>query len=259
MFGLVSCGYRYVHAEGITIDRPNGAGNYAFVFFKNKSEVVLNGKSTIADGDTYILFSPSTPQYYRESELPFINDWFHLEGEGIAEFLSDIHFPLDTLVPAIDPLLITRSIMELQRVLRIGGPLGNRIIDAEIRNLFMKLSHLHEMPLPPDRQGRYYRQLSELRDEFYHSPHYHSTVENLALRVNLSKSYFQHVYKELFGCSVVADKINGRLEYAKYLLMNSTLSVSAIARRCGYEHDTHFMRQFKKFVGVTPGQFKSGA
>ncbi len=132
-----------------------------------------------------------------------------------------------------------------------------KIIDSDIRTLFMKLSNLLERAALPDKTSRYFRQFSELRGELYSSPQTHLPVEKIASRVNLSKSYFQHIYKELFGCSVVSDMINGRLEYAKYLLQNSSLSIAAISKMCGYENDTHFMRQFKRFVGVTPSQFRS--
>lgn len=255
MIELVKCGYRYAYANGLTISRPNGAGNYAFVFFKNKSEVILHGRSIIVESDTYILYRPTTPQFYREFELPYIDDWFH--AEGLEELLAELNFPLDTLIPAVDPLLISRSIMEMHRINKMGGPHAGRILDAEIRALILKLSNLHEMSLLTDRPSRYFRQFSELRDELYNAPQTHSSVDQLASRVNLSKSYFQHLYKELFGCSVITDMIHGRLEYAKYLLQNSSLSVSAIAHMCGYEHETHFMRQFKKFVGTTPGRFRS--
>lgn len=258
MISLISCGYRYTHPKGITIVRHKGAGNYAFVFFRNKSEVILNGKSLKADRDTYMLFKPTTPQFYRGIELPFINDWFHCEGGDLEDFLMGLRFPLDTLIPAADPSLISRSIMEMHRILKFGGPLTDCIIDSELRTLFMKLSNLHEMSLLTDRPSRYFRQFSDLRDELFNAPQLHFSVEQLAARVNLSKSYFQHLYKELFGCSVITDIINGRLEYAKYLLQNSSLSVSSVSEQCGYEHETHFMRQFKKFVGVTPGRFRSG-
>ncbi len=258
MITLVSCGYRYVYPDGLTIDRPDGAGNYAFVYFKNKSEVLLNGRRVIAEGDSYVLFRPSTPQYYRGVELPYADDWLHYEGDDLEKLLDELNFPLDTIVPASDPSLVSRSIMELHRVRQLGGPHKERIVDAELRALFMKLSNLQELSSLTNRSVRYFRQLAELRDELYNAPHVRSSVEQLAARVNLSTSYFQHLYKDLFGCSIVADMINGRLEYAKYLLKNSTLSVSAIAARCGYEHDTHFMRQFKKFVGSTPGRFKAG-
>jgi len=257
MIELLGCGYRYIHPHGLLIDRPQGSGDYAFVFFRNRSEVTVGQRRTVCERNSYILFGPSTPHSYRESELPFINDWFHCVGDGMRDFLDELRFPLDTLLPATDPSLISRSVMELHRIRKSGGPLQARIIDTEIRSLLLKLSNLQELPLT-GKKGRYYRQLSELRDEIYYSPQRRYTVDLLASRLNLSKSYFQHLYKELFGCSVVTDIINGRLEYAKYLLRSTAYSVSAIAAMCGYEHDTHFMRQFKKFVGVSPGRYKAG-
>lgn len=257
MIHLVSCGYRYVHPDGIRIERPSGAGNYAFVFFKSKSEFSVKGKRMAADSDTYILFGPSTPHHYEASDLPFVNDWFHCEGDEMRALLTELNFPVNTLIKAADPSLISRSIMELHRIQQLGGPLRERIIDAEIRALMLQLRNLQELSIHTEKHVRYFREFSEIRDEFYNSPQNHPSVQALASRLRLSKSYFQHVYKEIFGCSVVTDMINGRLEYAKYLLKNSSLSVSEIAYKCGYEHDTHFMRQFKKFTGVTPSQFKS--
>ena len=217
----------------------------------------MDGKPLAAEKNSYILFRPATPHLYRESDEPFLNDWFHCDGNDLLEFLTQLKLPLDTLIKATDPLLISGCIRELQSTSRLGGPLRDQIIDFDIRALFMKLSNLMEIAPLPNKTSRYFRQFSELRSELYSSPHTHLTVEQIASRVNLSKSYFQHIYKDLFGCSVVSDMINSRLEYAKYLLGNSSLSVSAISKMCGYENDTHFMRQFKRFVGITPSQFRS--
>lgn len=258
MIGLLSCGYHYVHPKGITIDRPSGAGNYAFVFFKSNSEVIVDGKLLAAEKNSYILFGPATRHLYRDVEKPFVNDWFHMEGSEIQGFLERLNFPMNTPVKAVDPLLITRCVMELQSINRLGGPLQNEIIDSEIRNLFMKLSNLLVRPANNNKASRYFRQFSELRNELYSSPQTHLSVEMIASRMKMSKSYFQHTYKELFGCSVIHDIINSRLEYAKYLLENSTLSVATISGMCGYDNETHFMRQFKKFIGVTPSHYKSG-
>ncbi|MGG1516339.1 AraC family transcriptional regulator [Paenibacillus oryzisoli] len=255
---LLSCGYNYIHPSGITIDRTAGAGNYAFVFFKSQAEVIVNGSRIAAPKHAYILFSPNVPHLYREMEMPFINDWFHFEGAQVEEFLAEVNFPLNQLVTAVDPHLIGRYVMELQSTKRSGGPLCDSILDADIRTLFMKLSNLQEKPAAADKARRYYRQFEELRSELYSSPQRHRTVDSLAASLNLSKSYFQHIYKELFGCSVVHDMITGRLEYAKYLLDNGSLSVAAIADLCGYENDTHFMRQFKKYEGMTPREYRSG-
>jgi AraC family transcriptional regulator, arabinose operon regulatory protein len=255
---LINCGYHYIHKDGITIDRPQGAGNYAFVFFRSRSEVIVEGQSMEVEKNSYILFRPSTRHLYRELEKPFINDWLHCHGSCLPEFLEEIRLPLDTPVQVDDSLFITRCIMELSSTDKMGGPLRQLIMESDLRGLFMKLANIRERTASlPEKSSRYLQQFSRLRNGLYSSPDTHQPVEKLAASVNLSKSYFQHVYKELFGCSVLQDMINGRLELAKYLLDNSSLSVTAISRMCGYENDTHFMRQFKKFIGTTPSQYKA--
>jgi AraC family transcriptional regulator of arabinose operon len=139
----------------------------------------------------------------------------------------------------------------------LGGAFRDEIINLDLMSLLAKLSHFQQRANLPEKTVRYFSQFSELRSELYNSPQTHVSVDELAVSVNLSKSYFQHIYKELFGCSVVWDMIHGRLEYAKYLLDNTTLSISAISQMCGYENYTHFIRQFKKFLGMTPGHYRT--
>jgi AraC family transcriptional regulator, arabinose operon regulatory protein len=255
---LLTCGYHFIHKDGIVIDRPNGSGNFAFVLFKSNAEVILNGNLIPVRKNTYILLRPHTPHLYRHVEKPFINDWFHLTGEEVESFLTEIGFSLDTPVQAEDPLLISKCIMELSSLLRQNSPLKERIIDCDLRSFFMKLTHLRNHTAVQEKNGLYLHTFSKLRNQLYSSPNSSYTVDMLASSVNVSRSYFQHLYKELFGCSVVTDLINARLDYAKYLLTNTNSSIGTIARMCGYENDTHFMRQFKKFIGVTPSQYKAG-
>lgn len=259
MIRLVSLGYHYSHRDGIMIDRPTGAGNYAFVFFKSRAEVSVNGHSEYVDKNHYIVFSPNTTHYYRDLEKPFVNDWFHCEGSCLEQLLDQLDFPLDKPVKAIDPHMISKRIMELQNTVREEGPFSGQIVDLELKSLLMRLGNSQAKTSVPEKAGRYFLPLSQLRNELYSSPSIRLSVEELASRVNLSKSYFQHIYKELFGCSVMTDMINGRLEYAKYLLINTQLSVAEIAKLCGYENETHFMRQFKKFVGMRPSRYKAAA
>lgn len=258
MLMLHSCGCHTIHDDGIVRNRPNGSGNYTFVFFKSSAELKLHNDRFSVEKNSFILFQPATPHLYRELESPFINDWFHCSGIELDSFLTQIQFPVDKIMRASDPLLISRFIRELQHTFRFGGTLRDAIIDCELRAFFMKLSDLQQRTAP-EKLSRYYIPFTELRNELYRSPPSDVSVAELAARLNMSKSYFQHIYKDLFHCSVMADVIHARLEHAKYLLEHSELSVAHIASLCGYENDTHFMRQFKKFVGVSPRQYKFAA
>ncbi|WP_037290078.1 helix-turn-helix domain-containing protein [Saccharibacillus sacchari] len=258
MIKWVSCGSRFTHKEGIHIERPEGAGNYAFVFFRSRAEVQINGRVEQAEPNSYILFSPSSAHAYRDLEKPFINDWIHCEEKGLKDWLEYLRFPVDQLMTSADPVLIPRCVLELQHTEREVGPYRDEIMDLELRSLFAKLANglVHEAA--PARTNRYAESLAQLRSELYGSPDARVSVESLAARLRLSKSYFQHLYKELFGCSVVTDMIRGRVEYAKYLLGSTRLSVGEIGRLCGYENETHFMRQFKQTTSVTPSAYRKG-
>ncbi|OAS21250.1 helix-turn-helix domain-containing protein [Paenibacillus oryzisoli] len=256
MIQLFTCGYNFVHGNGIVIDRPRGSGDYAFVLFKSRAELVLHGHLHTIEKNTYILMKPHTPHLYRHLDKPFINDWFHCSGNELESFLSEIGFPLDTPIYADDTMLISKCLMDMSNYLRQNSPLKERILDCDLQSLFMKLVNLRNQSAVHESKSQYLVPFTKLRNQLYSSPHSIYTVDKLASSVNLSKSYFQHIYKELFGCSIIMDLINARLEYAKYLLLNSNTSINLIASMCGYENDTHFMRQFKKFVGVTPSQYK---
>ena len=34
------------------------------------------------------------------------------------------------------------------------------------------------------------------------------------------------------------------------------MDIASVAALCGYENQLHFMRQFKKFTGLTPSQYR---
>lgn len=82
------------------------------------------------------------------------------------------------------------------------------------------------------------------------------SIDEMAAAVNMSRSGFQHLYKKMFGISVINDVINGRLERAKRLLSSTDLTVAEIASKCGYATEYNFMRQFKSRTGKTPTEYR---
>ena len=103
---------------------------------------------------------------------------------------------------------------------------------------------------------KYYSAFSELRTQIYNNPANNWSIPALADSLALSLSYFQHLYKQFFACSCQQDIISARLELAKYYLTGSDMSIRSLSDFCGYDNELHFMRQFKKFVGMTPTEYR---
>ncbi len=102
----------------------------------------------------------------------------------------------------------------------------------------------------------YYDKLLEIRKNIHSRPGEKWTVDSICSQVNLSRSYFQLLYRQTFGITCINDVIESKIKLACDLLSSTNDTVSAISLKCGYESDVHFMRQFKKLTGCTPSEYR---
>ena len=50
-----------------------------------------------------------------------------------------------------------------------------------------------------------------------------------------------------------------RIERAKQLLQDPAMRVHEVAEQVGYSDVAHFSKSFKRFTGMTPGEYRDGA
>ena len=99
--------------------------------------------------------------------------------------------------------------------------------------------------------------LRKLHKELHRDPGLDWNQTVMAERMNISVSYLQKLYKKQFGIRFIDDLVQARMEKAVMLLTTTDLRIGEIAEQCGYRHATHFMRQFKAQMGVTPSEYRS--
>jgi AraC-like DNA-binding protein len=80
------------------------------------------------------------------------------------------------------------------------------------------------------------------------------TVEEIAKHVYLSPTYLQSVFKEHFGIPLAEYVRSQKLKRAMDLLYNTERRISDIAYDSGFEHESSFIRSFKREFGMTPGE-----
>ena len=98
--------------------------------------------------------------------------------------------------------------------------------------------------------------LRKLHKELHRDPGLEWNQTVMAERMNISVSYLQKLYKKQFGIRFIDDLVQARMEKAVMLLTTTDLRIGEIAEQCGYRHATHFMRQFKAQMGVTPSEYR---
>ncbi|MCY9695700.1 helix-turn-helix domain-containing protein [Paenibacillus alginolyticus] len=78
----------------------------------------------------------------------------------------------------------------------------------------------------------------------------------LSEQFQLHASHVSRAFKEEFGEKFVDYLVKIRMEHAKKLLQSSRDSVQDIGSMVGYTHAISFIRAFKKYTGVTPGDYR---
>ena len=81
------------------------------------------------------------------------------------------------------------------------------------------------------------------------------TVAELAEVVAMSQSAFAHLFKSVTGVSPYQFVKRLRLDQARVLVVEEGRSVSEAAATVGYSSLSHFINEFKRHFGVTPGVY----
>jgi len=84
------------------------------------------------------------------------------------------------------------------------------------------------------------------------------SMSTLSRRVNLSVTRFRQLFKKELGLSPMQYIKRVRLERAANLLQTSFLSIKEVGFHTGLGDTSHFVRDFKKRYGLTPGEFRTG-
>lgn len=83
------------------------------------------------------------------------------------------------------------------------------------------------------------------------------SVSEISTALHVSHSYLSRVYKESTGYTLSERIKSVRLTKAGGMLLKTPFSAKEIGYSVGYRDDVHFLKEFKKFYGMTTKEYKS--
>jgi len=86
--------------------------------------------------------------------------------------------------------------------------------------------------------------------------HEQITLEVLSKEAGLSTFRIAHLVKEQTGKTVFQHIHQLRVQEAQRLLEQSDLSCTDIAYECGFGDQSYFIKQFRKWMGITPARYR---
>lgn len=84
----------------------------------------------------------------------------------------------------------------------------------------------------------------------------HISLERLLTELEISSSYLSHLFPKYFGVNFGEYIRKVKVDKATALLSNKNLALGQIAYDCGFADQSHFIRCFREFYGMTPSQYR---
>lgn len=85
------------------------------------------------------------------------------------------------------------------------------------------------------------------------------TLDMLAEIARVNKFYLAHSFKEEYGVSPITYQLNRRIEEGCYLLQQTDMSLTQIARVLGFSSPSYFSQVFRRCKNLTPSEYRKMA
>ena len=256
MYQITTGGCHARHAQGFIMSRENGLPRYVLLIVHSGGEFIIDGCSRSVAPRHAVIIAPHTPYQYLLATGDYMDDWLHFETDT-----PDLLPPCNQLFPIRNADMYTSLVQQLlwERSYTSDAAARSQNTDALFSVLCNHLTYdfrhnAQSTPMIP-----YEEELRRLRLDIQSHAGNEYSIAGCADKLHISISYFQSLYRRLFGISFQRDVIAMRIDYAKTLLETSDLSIADVGKNCGYQTEVHFFRQFKSHTGMTPREYRNNS
>lgn len=184
----------------------------------------------------------------------------------VLKDLSLPGLPLNTLTKASDPpvyyfaeersvvehmiLALYEQHMHAPASYNVCNPLANALLNLMYTKI---LSRQKAGTLVQKNNEEFIQSIIQFLDEHYQEP---LSLPELGKEFHISPSYLSHIFKTEMGLPPMKYLMNRKIGESQNLLMNTSLPITEISDGLGFNDSGHFSRTFKKYIGITPSEYR---
>ena len=238
-----------------TILRTKGRVDFQIIYVNSgvlKAEV--GGKTICAKKGDVIIYKPHERQCYTFDNPGIETYWVHFSGIGAEEVLKRADLWIKSVYQTESGNRITTLFDEMIKEKTLKNYRYKMFCEAKLIEIIAEISRFATSDTKTEnpQQKLIYGVIEKMRDTFSQN----TPLEEYADLCSLSRSRFEHLFKEITGATPHAYLIKIRLDKACYLLSNTSLNISEISDMTGFSDPLYFSRMFRKKFGIPPREYR---
>lgn len=223
---------------------------------------VLEGKGTfngmeLKKGRGFIVCPHQKHSYVSDAEHPMVYCWVTFAGDGCEDFLQEIGlFKYNQIFSYCFSDRLTAFAIAMADYQPSVASVNEYLMGClMLLRSFHLESRTESAATEIHTQQEQYVEIAAgyVRNNYHHTE---LLISDVASFVGIEKHYLSMLFSSKMGISPKEYLITTRIDKAKQLLADDTLSIQEVARSVGYVDPLYFSRIFKKYVGVSPQAFR---
>jgi AraC-like DNA-binding protein len=218
------------------------------------------GKKRFEVGVNEFIIIPATKDHLRygaDENDPWTIYWIHFSGRDMDTFNRSFGIGM---FDGPQPIIFNEKGLQIWNMMYQNLEMGYS--KENLTHTNMCLYNLIATFLYPDRQVNEKKQDAKdlINDTIIYMQselHRQLTVEEMALKHGLSSSYFSNLFRKATGMPPLDYFIHLKLQKACLLLYSSDIKIKNVATEIGYDDPYYFSRLFKKYMKVSPDQYRA--
>lgn len=240
-------------------ERRNGcADNILLYCLRGKGWYIIKDRKFHLKANEYVII-PATHLYLRygaDNNDPWSISWVHFSGMDMATFNNSFHI---TPFGGPEPIHYNEKGLQLWETMYKTLEMGFSKENLAYTNLCL-YNYIATFLYPEKFVNEKKRDAHDLIEESIHymrsQLHTIVSVNDMAIRHKLSASHFTSLFRKATGMSPFDYFIHLKLQKACLMLYRSDIKVKDVAASLGYEDPYYFSRLFKKYMNLSPDQYR---
>lgn len=228
--------------------------NKFYLIVDGECTIIINGKTyTGKHGDWFFIPAKHPHTFYRDKSYVFSKNFIHFDIYPEVDFFNDYMLDFKVSVPDNSEII---GLFERLNQISYSNLIADKI---EVKSIILKLfSEYIRLSSSQNFSVNFKAPKSLLQVLDYIEEHLTEDLSNdiLANVGHLHTNHFIRIFKEKTGQTPQRYIMQKRMNTAKRLIDETTLSFTEIAELSGIYDVTHFSKAFKTHFGMTPGKYR---
>jgi AraC-like DNA-binding protein len=218
---------------------------------------VLNKSFPLTKNQAFFIFPDRITYYQADINDPWTYCWLGFHGKSVKDLLKE------TAITPENPILNFNEDGSLIELVKKAVHLDDKFIGNSLKSkglLYLLLDEIQNASknetISPDNVQHKKNYIDKAIDYIQRNYSMEIKIEDIVNYVDLNRSYFCRIFKEVMKVSPQQYLIHFRIKKAVDLLKNTNLSIASVGLSVGYYNPYHFSKIFKQTTGVSPKQYR---